>query len=170
MIPIALLSAYLLFLTLDTAIARGGPVRMTERGSAVLVWLENHPKPGTPHSRAVVRNRFRALVWRGLRVAGVAWLDARTGDVDPSSPFGCIHQHEGPWKIHNPPYDGGLQEDHGFQATYGREYRHLWGSAGHWPIWSQVVSGYRAYHGYHGYGARGFYPWPNTARYCGLLP
>jgi hypothetical protein len=168
-IPITLVTLYLLFLTLDTAIARGGPVRMTERGSAVLVWLETHPKPGTPHSRAVVGNRFRALVWRGLRVAGVAWLDSRTGDVDPSSPFGCLHGHEGSWDDKDDPHWGGLQMDRGFMKTYASEFIHAFhGLADRWPIWAQVVAGYRAYHGYHGYGARHFHPW-STAGACGLL-
>lgn len=79
--------------------------------------------------------------------------------------FLCIHSHEGPWTIHNPPYDGGLQMDRDFQQTYGDWAVRAFGSAGHWPISVQLAVAIRAY-----YSGRGYYPWPNTARMCGLLP
>lgn len=171
MIALILVTAYLFFLALATATAKGSrsPVAMTERSSSVLVWLERHPRPGTPRSRRAVERRFKALLWNGLRLAGVAWLDTRTGELSTRSPFGCIHSHEGSWRDDNPPQWGGLQEDLGFQGTYGSEYMRLWGLANHWPIWAQVVAAYRAHHGYHGYRGRGYTPWPNTARACGLL-
>ena len=172
MTALVLVALYLLVLTVATATARGGtqgsPVAMTERGSAVLVWLEHNPKPGTPRSRRAVENHFRYLVWRGLKLAGVAWLDRRTGDVDPRSPFGCLHQHEGRWTSNTGNgYWGGLQFDSGFFHTYGAEYVQLWGYPSSWPVWSQVVAAYRAHHGYHGYGARGYAPW-GTRGMCGL--
>lgn len=159
MIALVLVIIYLSVLTFVAAKAKATPnaIKLTEHGSAVLVWLEKNPRPGTPITRRLLTARSKARVWRGLRLAGVYF------------PFLCIHSKEGPWTIHNPPYDGGFQEDSGFQATYGGEFIALWGSAGHWPIWAQFVSAYRAHHGYHGYGARGYTPWPNTARACGLL-
>jgi hypothetical protein len=129
---------------------------MTERGSAVLVWLERNPRPGTRGSRAEVAKRAQRRVWRGLHLAGVY------------HPFMCLHSHEGAWTSETGNgYHGGLQFDDGFQSTYGREYMGLWGSAGHWEVWAQMVAAYRAYHGYHGYGARGFSPW-GTRGLCGL--
>jgi hypothetical protein len=145
------------------------PVTMTERGSSVLVWLERHPKPGTPRTRAAVTRRWKARVWQGLHLAGVAWLRRDGSDVDTRSPFGCVHRYEASWRASNYPYGGGLQLDQGFQRTYGGEYVELWGGAGYWPVWSQVVAAFRAHHGYAGYEPRGYTPWPNTARRCGLL-
>lgn len=158
MLSLVLISAYLIVLTIATATARGGPIQMTERGSSTLVWLAKNRKPGTPRSRASLARRSQQRIWRGLRLAGV--YDG----------FMCIHRHESiDWHIHNPPYDGGMQEDRGFQLTYGAEFDRLWGLANAWPPWAQLMAAFRAYHGYHQYRPRGYHPWPNTARYCGLL-
>jgi len=78
--------------------------------------------------------------------------------------FLCIHSKEGPWTIHNPPYDGGLQMDSSFQNSYGDWAIRAFGSAGNWPISVQLAVAIRAY-----YSGRGFHPWPNTAKACGLL-
>jgi hypothetical protein len=100
--------------------------------------------------------RAKARVWHGLSLAGVY------------HPFMCIHSHEGAWNSNTGNgYWGGLQFDSGFMGTYGSEYISLWGYAHRWPVWAQMVAGYRAYHGYHGYGARGFSPW-GTRGLCGL--
>lgn len=83
----------------------------------------------------------------------------------------CIHHYEGSWTDPNWPYWGGLQMDMNFQRAYGWMRSHhrkvsflrKWGTADHWPIWAQLLAGR------HGYNARGWSPWPNTARYCGLM-
>ena len=75
----------------------------------------------------------------------------------------CIHGHEGAWDDPSPPYWGGLQMDLNFQKAYGPEFLRLWGTADHWPIWAQLQAGLRAVK------VRGYNPWPNTARRCGLL-
>ena len=75
----------------------------------------------------------------------------------------CIHRYEGSWTDPNPPFYGGLQFDYGFQATYGRHLLKLKGTADHWTPLEQMWTAERAYR------SRGFYPWPNTARYCGLI-
>lgn len=74
----------------------------------------------------------------------------------------CIHSHEGAWNDPNSPYWGGLQMDLSFQTTYGSEFYRRWGTADKWPVWAQLQAGVR------GYNARGWAPWPNTARLCGL--
>lgn len=95
------------------------PVYMTERGSGALVWLANHPRPGTARSRAALERRSERRVWRGLRLAGVYY------------PFLCLHSHEGAWNSNTGNgYWGGLQFDSGFYHTYGMEYVYLWGHAG----------------------------------------
>jgi hypothetical protein len=75
----------------------------------------------------------------------------------------CIHRHEGSWTDPNAPYYGGLQMDLAFQRAHGPEYLRRWGTADRWPVWAQLRTAERARR------TRGFHPWPNTARACGLL-
>jgi hypothetical protein len=75
----------------------------------------------------------------------------------------CIHGYEGSWSDPNSPYYGGLQMDLEFQATYGGDLLRAKGTADHWTPLEQMWVAERAYR------TRGFYPWPNTARYCGLI-
>jgi hypothetical protein len=75
----------------------------------------------------------------------------------------CIHSHEAPtWRIANPPYYGGLQMDVGFQRAYGASYFRTEGTANRWTPAQQMLAAERAWR------VRGFSPWPNTARMCGL--
>ena len=76
----------------------------------------------------------------------------------------CIHRYEGSWTDGGSPYYGGLQMDVGFQETYGRALFAAKGTANHWTPLEQMWVAERAYR-----SGRGFYPWPNTARACGLL-
>jgi hypothetical protein len=78
--------------------------------------------------------------------------------------FLCVHQGEGRWTDPHAPYWGGLQMDWDFMRTYGREYLRVFGPANNWPRSVQIAVAIRAY-----LSGRGFYPWPNTARACGLL-
>ena len=75
----------------------------------------------------------------------------------------CIHRYEGSWTDPNSPYYGGLQMDVEFQQTYGLDLYRAKGTADHWTPLEQMWVAERAYR------TRGFWPWPNTARYCGLL-
>jgi hypothetical protein len=76
----------------------------------------------------------------------------------------CIHRYEGSWTDDGAPYYGGLQMDIGFQATYGGDLLRRKGTANHWTPLEQMWVAEKAFR-----SGRGFYPWPNTARYCGLL-
>jgi hypothetical protein len=78
--------------------------------------------------------------------------------------FMCIHAYEGSWTDPNAPFYGGLQMDLGFQRSYGGWALRAFGTADHWPISVQLSTAIQAYE-----AGRGFYPWPNTARSCGLL-
>jgi len=86
----------------------------------------------------------------------------------------CIHGYEGGWRDAGAPFWGGLQMDYSFQSVYGYTYVKVhgrrvrinflqqWGTADHWPIGAQMEAGRN------GYKSRGWSPWPNTARMCGL--
>jgi hypothetical protein len=77
--------------------------------------------------------------------------------------FTCIHEHEGAWDDPNAPYYGGLQMDWNFMRAYGRRLLYAKGTADHWTPAEQMTVAIVAYQ------TRGFWPWPNTARMCGLL-
>ena len=76
----------------------------------------------------------------------------------------CIQRHEGPWNDPNPPYYGGLQMDISFQRRYGAYLLRTKGTADRWTALEQMWVAERAHR-----SGRGFSPWPNTARACGLL-
>lgn len=111
----------------------------------------------------------RALArWQAARAAAAAAGPPHEQD------WLCIHRYEGSWTDSGEPYFGGLQMDDSFMATYGAEavrlgylarnpYKTL-GTADHWTPSEQMWVAEAAY-----VSGRGFYPWPNTARYCGLL-
>lgn len=75
----------------------------------------------------------------------------------------CVHSHEGSWRDPNGPYYGGLQFDMGFMRRYGGWMLQHYGTADHWSPRAQLIVAWR------GYLKRGWHPWPNTARACGLL-
>jgi Transglycosylase-like domain len=81
----------------------------------------------------------------------------------------CIHRYE-----RNPSqgwatrtgngYYGGLQMDLGFQQRYGAHLLRRKGTADRWTPLEQMWVAEKAYR-----AGRGFYPWLNTARACGLI-
>jgi hypothetical protein len=75
----------------------------------------------------------------------------------------CIHRYEGSWHDPGAPYYGGLQMDLGFQQAYGGWLLQRKGTADHWSPLEQIWTAVRAAR------SRGFAPWPNTARVCGLF-
>jgi hypothetical protein len=81
----------------------------------------------------------------------------------------CIQRHERHpaqgWRTHTGNgYYGGLQMDIHFQRTYGSDLLRRKGTANRWSPIEQMWVAERAYQ-----SGRGFYPWPNTARSCGLI-
>ena len=74
----------------------------------------------------------------------------------------CVREHEGSWRDPDPLYYGGFQANLGFHGYFAKALD-AWGTADHWPRWAQIRMAKR------GHAARGWYPWPNTARVCGLL-
>jgi hypothetical protein len=77
--------------------------------------------------------------------------------------FLCIHHFEGSWTDTGSPFYGGLQMDRTFQESYGGWLFRRKGTADHWSPLEQIWTAEKALK------SRGFWPWPNTARYCGLI-
>jgi hypothetical protein len=77
--------------------------------------------------------------------------------------FLCIHGGEGSWTDPGAPYWGGVQMDRTFMAEYGGPFYRAWGTADHWPPFIQIAVAEAAY-----LSGRGFGPWPQTSRACGL--
>jgi hypothetical protein len=77
----------------------------------------------------------------------------------------CIHRFEGAWTSNSGNgYYGGLQMDLSFQRRYAPGLLSRKGTADRWTPLEQMWVAERAHR-----SGRGFYPWPNTARYCGLI-
>jgi hypothetical protein len=76
----------------------------------------------------------------------------------------CIHKYEGSWTDSGDPYWGGLQMDRTFMTSYAPNYLLSKGWANTWTPLEQMWVAERAYA-----SGRGFHPWPNTARMCGLI-
>lgn len=124
-------------------------------------------------TRADARGRALLQLWqrRSAEAALSVSLHAHRAAARPavpewlSSAFLCIHRYEAAWNANTGNgYYGGLQMDVSFQAHYGAAYLARYGTADRWPVWAQVATAARAYR-----SGRGFWPWPNTARVCGLI-
>ncbi|MGZ4358835.1 MAG: transglycosylase family protein [Gaiellaceae bacterium] len=77
----------------------------------------------------------------------------------------CIHRGEAAWNANTGNgYYGGLQMNLLFQRTYGAFLLRAKGTANHWTPLEQMWVAERAHD-----SGRGFYPWPLTARNCGLI-
>jgi hypothetical protein len=105
----------------------------------------------------------------GARTALVRWhrlataVRRRAAHPPHLAAFLCIHRYEGSWTDSGAPFWGGLQMNYGFQATYGSWLLRSKGTADHWTPLEQIWTAEKALR------SRGFYPWPNTARSCGLI-
>jgi hypothetical protein len=128
-------------------------------------WQRVMQRPRTPyvdsasHTPSLAYRRWVAGLWQHRAIV------AKRQALKPPhrSQWLCIHRYEGSWTEPNAPYYGGLQMDEEFQQTYGRELYRAKGTADHWSPLEQMWVAERAYR------TRGFWPWPNTARFCGLL-
>ena len=148
-----------------------------------------------PDGRAVVRKikRHQRATWRWQRLMGVRrtpnlgryrrtrdivyrrhvmaqWrrraIRARVRAHNPPNEraWRCLQQHEGPWQDAWDPYWGGLQMDRAFMQAHAPRWLLRRGWANTWSPIEQMWVAERALR-----AGRGFYPWPNAARLCGLL-
>jgi hypothetical protein len=152
----------------------------TEKSTAALRWLGSKVSTyqrTTWHWQRVMGMRlspttgasFAELGIPGTKKALARWkrlaqLTTKRAQHPPHySQFMCIHRFEGSWTDSGAPFWGGLQMNYGFQATYGGWLLRTKGTADHWSPLEQIWVAEKAAK------SRGFYPWPNTARFCGLI-
>jgi hypothetical protein len=127
--------------------------------------LMGDPRP-VVHGPAI---EFQSLLqkrrWWARRWARKAYWARRHGHRPPHlRAWLCIHGYEGSWHDPNAPYYGGLQMDLTFQRQYAPRLVRRKGTADHWTRYEQMWVAERAHS-----SGRGFFPWPSTARYCGLI-
>ena len=134
-------------------------------------WQRLMGKPRTPagySERKVTNATYRAWVrdlWRKRALVA----EHRAKQPPHRAQWLCIHRYERHpaqgWATRTGNgYYGGLQMDISFQRAYGSEILRRKGTANNWSALEQMWVAERAYR-----SGRGFYPWPNTARSCGLL-
>jgi hypothetical protein len=154
-------------------------VRVHAAGHSRLVQMQRHVNPrsirryrvatwrwqaltGSARTQRSIRPSTRAVLRFWVRAAGRAYLKA----IHPphKAAWLCIHRYEGSWSDSDDPYWGGLQMDRGFMDGYAPGYLLRRGFANRWSPLEQMWVAERAYR-----SGRGFYAWPTTARYCGLI-
>jgi hypothetical protein len=118
---------------------------------------------GARNERVLLGSGSLELKFSKARSAWSAVLN-RFNHPPYESQFGCIHHYEGSWTDGGAPYWGGLQMDLSFMDHYGGYLLRTKGTADRWTPLEQIWVAVRAVN-----SGRGFYPWPNTARYCGIL-
>ena len=134
-------------------------------------WQRLMMKPRTPtdySERETTSASYRAWVrklWRSRAEAA----ERRALSPPRRGQWLCIHRYERHpgqgWRTRTGNgYYGGLQMSLDFQRTYGAELLRTKGTADRWTPIEQIWVAERAYR-----SGRGFYPWPNTARNCGLI-
>jgi Transglycosylase-like domain len=134
-------------------------------------WQRLMGKPRTPTNfseRSTASRAYQAWqrdLWRRRAV-----LAERSAARPPHRPqWLCIHRYERDpkqgWATRTGNgYYGGLQMDISFQRRYGSEILKRKGTANNWSAVEQMWVAERALR-----SGRGFYPWPRTARSCGLI-
>jgi hypothetical protein len=129
-------------------------------------WQRLMRRPLTPTSsgaRHVTNANYRRWVLR-LWTKRVQRARRQAGNPPRRRAWLCIQRHEGPWNDPYGPYYGGLQMDLAFQRRYGFDLLLRKGTADRWTPLEQIWVAERAYR-----SGRGFSPWPNAARACGVL-
>jgi hypothetical protein len=151
----------------SVSVARANPALEDIDQYRRLTWkwqrLMGHAR--TPSYRHEVRagDAYRNLIRRIWRQrARRAWLRAMNPPHEGA--WRCIQRYEAAWDDDGGPYYGGLQMDLSFQRAYGADLLSRKGTAENWTPVEQMWVAERAYR-----AGRGFYPWPNTARSCGLI-
>jgi hypothetical protein len=151
----------------SVSIAKANPARDHIDQYRRVTWkwqrlMGRRPTPAYRHERwagEAYRTWLRNL-WR--KRARRAWRRAMNPPHETA--WRCIKRYEAAWTDDSAPYYGGLQMDISFQRAYGSALLRRKGTADNWTPVEQMWVAERALR-----AGRGFYPWPNTARACGLI-
>ena len=131
-----------------------------QKAHAKYVVREGSDQPYRWHLSALPRiGKALRKVERRMKAIAKPKLYVPAGVV---SGFLCIHRYEGAWNDSGDPYWGGLQMDRQFMGSYAPRWLLRRGYANVWSPWEQIWVAYQAYK------SRGYGPWPNTRRMCGL--
>jgi hypothetical protein len=120
----------------------------------------------TPTRRRYLRTRDREFLvyvahqWRRRAIRA----RVRAHNPPHEWQWRCLQRHEGPWRDAADPYWGGLQMGRSFMLAHAPRHLLRRGWAHRWSPIEQMWVAERAFR-----AGRGFYPWPNTARTCGLI-
>jgi len=172
----------LLLTAAGSTVASGSPPRR-----AVTTPAKKPMHASTRHVSPLLVRRLRRTVWHWQAVMGIRRRAHVKGELHTTRAlrywrrqaryvshlaarpphkrgWQCIHRFEGSWRDSGDPYWGGLQMDRGFMRTYapGALLRRGW--ANRWTALEQMWVAERAHR-----SGRGYWPWPNTARSCGLI-
>jgi hypothetical protein len=138
--------------------------RNVHHGRTALTWLKKNPR-GTYRSW-----KYQIRAHRFLHDYNLRMIDRWRYDVPPlhAPAWLCIHRYEkNPrqgWATNTGNgYYGGLQMDMSFMHSYAPFWLLRRGYAHVWTPYQQMNVAENAHR------TRGFFPWPNTARACGLI-
>lgn len=145
-------------------------LRVIRHARTVVRFWKHHPRIYASHWRFASRDaKFhrQQIKWtkRELEETRSKLRPPETVYHGSTSAWLCIHRYEGPWNANTGNgYYGGLQMDYAFMSSYGGRYLSQYGTADHWTPAQQMEVAERAR-----LSGRGYFPWPNTARACGLI-
>jgi hypothetical protein len=140
--------------------------RIERHRRATWYWQTLMGKARTPSGETAQRSRVKAYRKWVLSVWARRHAKVRRQAMSPPNKAAwlCIKRYEGSWHDGGAPYYGGLQMDYGFMRRYGSFLLRRKGTADNWTPLEQMWVAERAVR-----AGRGFYPWPNAARLCGLI-
>jgi hypothetical protein len=140
--------------------------KITRYQRATWRWQQLMGVAQTPNRRRYLRSRDHRYRLHVLQQWRRRAIRARIRAHNPPNEraWRCLQRHEGPWDDRGDPYWGGLQMDRAFMRAYAPRRLLRRGWAHTWTPVEQMWVAERALR-----AGRGFYPWPNTARRCGLI-
>jgi hypothetical protein len=176
--PRGLLLALVSSLALTATAPAGAAVQEGEPSPRTLVEQIRKHRATTWHWQRVMGKKRTPAGFAGRRDGSLdqlvrireAWhrhalaVKRRARQVPNRGAWRCIKTYEGSWTDPDAPYWGGLQMDYSFQRTYGPYLLRKKGTANRWRPKEQMWTAEKARR-----SGRGFHPWPNTARRCGLI-
>jgi hypothetical protein len=131
--------------------------------------LMGQPRTPTTYGERDAKSRAYRAWLRALWRKRAAVAERRATNPPHRSQWLCIHRFERHpaqgWSTRTGNgFYGGLQMNISFQRRYGGYLLRTKGTADRWSPLEQMWVAERAHR-----SGRGFYPWPNTARTCGLI-